>query len=128
VDTSKRASFTTSGDDLPTSDVARVRDYVPARDIANAHVPALASQEVGQHDIVNLGNCSGFSVQDVPEGVRNVTRHLLPTKMSLRRTGALGVHVASNERARTHPVWIPEDPFVTIMVENAWRFVSEGGA
>jgi UDP-glucose 4-epimerase len=128
VATGKRASLTIFGDDFPTWDVTRVRDYIHVRDIAIAHVPALAAQEVGQHDIENLGNCSSFSVHDVPEAESNVPGHLLPTKISPRRAGAPGVHVASNERARTHPGWIPEHPDVTTMVENAWRFVPERAA
>ena len=124
----KRASLTIFGDDFPTSDVTRVRDYIHVRDIANAHVPALAAQEVGQHDIVNLGNYSNFSVQDGPEAVRNVAGHLPPSKINPRRAGAPGVLVASNEQARTHPGWIPEHPDVTTMVENAWRFVPERAA
>jgi UDP-glucose 4-epimerase len=124
----KRASLTIFGDDFPTPDVNCGRDYIDVLDIANAHVPALAAPEVGQHDIVNLGNGSGFSVQEVAEAVRNVTGHLLPTKIGRRCAGAPAVLVASNERARTHLGWIPEHPDVTTMVENAWRFVQERAA
>jgi UDP-glucose 4-epimerase len=115
----KRASLTIFGDDFPTPDVTCVRDCIHAFDIANVHVPSLATLEVGQHDIVNLGNGSGFSVQEVAEAVRNVTGHLLPTKIGPQRAGAPAVLVASNERARTHLGWIPEHPDVTTMVENA---------
>jgi UDP-glucose 4-epimerase len=124
----KRASLTIFGDDFPTPDVTCVRDHIHVLDIANARVPALAALEVGQHDIVNLGNGSGFSVQEVAEAVRKVTGHLLPIKIGLRRAGAPAVFVASNERARTHLGRIPEHPDITTMVENAWRFVQERAA
>ncbi|HEY5303848.1 MAG TPA: NAD-dependent epimerase/dehydratase family protein [Acidimicrobiales bacterium] len=128
VATGKRASLTIFDDDLPTSDATRVGDYIHVRDIANAHVPALAAQEAGQHDIVNLGNSSSFSVQDVPEGVLKVTGHPLPTKIHPRRAGTPDVLVVSNERARTHPDWIPVHPDVTTMGENASRFVPDRAA
>ena len=115
----KRASLTIFGDDFSTPDVTCVRDYIHVLDIANAHVPALAALEGGRPDIVSLGNGSGFSVQEVAEAVRNVTGHLLPTKIGPQRAGAPAVLVASNERARTHLGWIPEHPDVTTMVENA---------
>jgi UDP-glucose 4-epimerase len=124
----KRASLTIFGDDFPTPDGTCVRDYIHVLDIANAHVLAMAALEVGQHDIVNLGNGSGFSVQEVAEAVRNVTGHPLPTEIGPRRAGDPAVLVASNERARTHLGWIPEHPDVTTMVEDAWRFVQERGA
>ena len=124
----KRASLTIFGDDFPTPDGTCVRDYVHVLDIANAHVLAIAALEIGQHDIVNVGNGAGFSVQDVAEAVRNVTGHPLPTEIGPRRAGDPAVLVASNERARTHLGWIAERPDVTTMVEDAWRFVRERGA
>src|ERR1035441_5018320 len=60
------------------SDDPSVRDYIHVLDIANAHVLAMAALEVGHHDIVNLGNGSGFSVQEVAEAVRNLYRHQRP--------------------------------------------------
>jgi UDP-glucose 4-epimerase len=124
----QRASLTIFGDDFPTPDGTCVRDYIHVLDIANAHVLAMAALEIGQHDIVNLGNGSGFSVQGVVEAVRNVTGHSVPTEIGPRRAGDPGVLVTSNERARAHLGWIPEHPDVTTMVDDAWRFVQERGA
>jgi UDP-glucose 4-epimerase len=124
----KRASLTIFGADFPTPDGTCVRDYIHVLDIANVHVLAMAALVVGQHDIVNLGNGSSFSVQGVAEAVRNVTGHPLPAEIGPRRAGDPGVLVASDERARTHPGWMPGHPDVTTMVEDAWRFVQERGA
>lgn len=124
----KRASLTIFGDDFATPDFTCVRDHIHVLDIENAHVPALAALGVGQHDIVNLGNGSCRCLQEVAEAIRNVTGHLLPTKIGSRRASAPAVLVTSNERARTHLGWIPEHPDVTTMVENTWRFAQERAA
>ena len=48
------------GDDWPTPDGTCIRDYIHVRDLADAHVLALATAQPGAHGIYNLGNGTGF--------------------------------------------------------------------
>src|SRR3982751_508489 len=69
----KRESLTIYGDDYPTTDGTCVRDYIHVQDLSDAHLLALPAAAEGEHRIYNLGNGTGFSVQAVAHGLRQVT-------------------------------------------------------
>ena len=86
-----RSELVVYGSDYPTPDGTCVRDYVHVLDIANAHLLALHALEPGRHEIVNLGNGSGFSVEEVLDAVRSVTGQAIPVVLgsaSRRRPGS----------------------------------------
>ena len=57
-------------------------------DLADAHYLALRFlQEKNESDVFNLGNGSGFSVNEVIETARKVTGHEIPAVMEARRAG-----------------------------------------
>ena len=118
-----REVLTIFGDDFPTSDGTCVRDYIHVLDIANAHVMALRTLQSGTHNIVNLGNGSGYSVRQVIQAVEQVTGRALPTVDGPRRAGDPATLVASNAKARSLLGWSPERPDVETMVQDAWSFL-----
>ena len=59
-----------SASDYPTPDGTCIRDYVHVADLADAHLLALPAPAAGEHRIYNLGNGTGFSVQEVVDAVR----------------------------------------------------------
>ena len=61
------------GTDYPTPDGTAIRDYIHVRDLAEAHLLALAAAKQGEHLICNLGTGTGFSVYEVLEAVRKAT-------------------------------------------------------
>ena len=117
----RRPDLTIFGDDFPTPDGTCVRDYIHVLDIANAHVLALSRLQLGRHDVVNLGNGSGFSVREVVDAVEAVTGQALPTVIGPRRAGDPARLVASNQRARELLGWVPSLPEIESMVADAWR-------
>ena len=82
----QRESLTVYGEDYPTPDGTCIRDYVHVGDLADAHLLALPAPAPGEHRIYNLGNGTGFSVQEVVDAVREVTGHPVPVD----RRGAAG--------------------------------------
>ena len=74
----QRESLTVFGEDYPTPDGTCIRDYVHVGDLADAHLLALPAPAAGEHRIYNLGNGTGFSVQEVVDAVREVTGHPVP--------------------------------------------------
>ena len=66
----QRESLTVFGEDYPTPDGTCIRDYVHVADLADAHLLALPAPAAGEHRIYNLGNGTGFSVQEVVDAVR----------------------------------------------------------
>jgi UDP-glucose 4-epimerase len=67
------------GEDYPTPDGTCIRDYIHVADLAAAHLLALTAPAPGEHRIYNLGNGTGFSVQQVVDQPRaGLARTRLP--------------------------------------------------
>jgi UDP-glucose 4-epimerase len=111
------------GDDYPTRDGTCVRDYIHVADLADAHLLALAHAGKSRHDVLNLGNGAGFSVQEVIDTVRDVTGHPVPARVEGRRAGDPASLVASSELAQKTLGWQPRRPDVAEMVRDAWELV-----
>jgi UDP-glucose 4-epimerase len=117
----QRESLSIYGDDYPTPDGTCVRDYIHVQDLSDAHLLALPAAEPGVHRIYNLGNGTGFSVQQVVEAVREVTGHPVPVEVAPRRAGDPAQLVASSERIRADLGWEPRHRDLTGIVRDAWE-------
>jgi UDP-glucose 4-epimerase len=120
----QRDSLTVYGDDYPTPDGTCVRDYIHVGDLADAHLLALPAPAEGEHRIYNLGNGTGFSVQQVLDAVREVTGHPLPVSVGPRRAGDPAQLVASSDRIRADLGWAPRHTDLTGIVRDAWDVAS----
>jgi UDP-glucose 4-epimerase len=117
----QRASLSIYGDDYPTPDGTCVRDYIHVQDLSDAHLLALPAATEGEHRIYNLGNGTGFSVQQVVEAVREVTGHPVPVEVAPRRAGDPAQLVASSDRIRADLGWEPRHRDLTGIVRDAWE-------
>lgn len=115
-----RDSLRVHGSDYPTPDGTCIRDYVHVLDLADAHLLALPAPDPGEHRVYNLGNGTGFSVQEVVDAVRTVTGHELPVVVGERRAGDPAQLVASSARIRAELGWTPQHAELTTMVADAW--------
>ncbi|GAB3311401.1 UDP-glucose 4-epimerase GalE [Geodermatophilus aquaeductus] len=116
----KREAITVYGEDYPTPDGTCIRDYIHVSDLADAHLLALTAPEPGEHRIYNLGNGTGFSVQQVVDAVREVTGHPVPVQVGERRAGDPAQLVASSDRIRADLGWTPRHTDLTGIVRDAW--------
>jgi UDP-glucose 4-epimerase len=116
----QRDSLAVYGDDYPTPDGTCIRDYVHVGDLADAHLLALRAAAPGEHRIYNLGNGTGFSVQEVVEAVREVTGHPVPVVVSARRAGDPAQLVASSDRIQVDLGWTPKHTDLPGIVRDAW--------
>lgn len=110
------------GADWPTADGTAIRDYIHIRDLAEAHLLALAAPQPGEHRIYNLGNGTGFSVREVIDCARRVTGHPIPARDAERRAGDPAVLIASAQRAEAELGWRPRHPGLDEIVSDAWDF------
>jgi len=112
------------GTDYPTRDGTCIRDYIHVSDLARAHLlalTALSGEESGPL-IYNLGNGQGFSVRQVLEVAREVTRHPIPVMESPRRAGDPAVLIASSGKIRRELDWQPRFPDLKTIVASAWQW------
>ncbi|MBB3084836.1 UDP-glucose 4-epimerase GalE [Geodermatophilus sabuli] len=116
-----REAMTVYGEDYPTPDGTCIRDYIHVADLADAHLLALTAPAPGEHRIYNLGNGTGFSVQQVVDAVREVTGHPVPVVVGERRAGDPAQLVASSDRIRADLGWTPKHADLAGIVRDAWE-------
>lgn len=121
----KRPVVEVFGSDYPTPDGTAIRDYVHVSDIADAHDLALAHLERGgTSDFFNLGMGHGYSVIDVIEAAREVTKRRIETKFLPRRPGDPGRLIASSGKARRELGWQPKYTNLESIIDSAWRWMN----
>jgi UDP-glucose 4-epimerase len=109
------------GTDYPTPDGTGIRDYVHVVDLADAHLKALDAARSGEHQVINLGSGTGYSVREVLRTVEQVTGRAVPVQEQARRPGDPARLVASNARAGDVLGWHPSRD-LEAMVRDAWHF------
>ena len=112
------------GDDYPTEDGTCIRDYIHISDLAQAHLLALErllnSQLTGQY--YNLGNGDGYSVKQVIDTARKITKKKISTKITERRLGDPALLIGSSEKAVKELGWKPRFADLKTIIETAWKW------
>lgn len=117
----KRDFITIYGEDYDTEDGTCVRDYIHVEDLIEAHILAMKYLlNGGQSNIFNLGSSQGFSVKEIIESARKVTKHSIPAQIGERRAGDPSKLVASSDKARKILGWNPSRTNITKIIEDAW--------
>ncbi|NKY26676.1 UDP-glucose 4-epimerase GalE [Nocardia gamkensis] len=122
-----RKAISVFGTDWPTPDGTAVRDYIHIRDLAQAHLLALATAEAGTHRIYNLGSGTGFSVREVISACERVTGLPITAQDAPRRPGDPATLIASSDRAVAELGWRPEHNDLDEIVTDAWAFLQSLG-
>jgi UDP-glucose 4-epimerase len=119
----QRSEVQIYGTDYPTPDGTAIRDYIHVEDLARAHLLALESVRAGEHRIYNLGNGKGFSVDEVIETARKVTKRPINAAPAPRRAGDPPILVASSQKIRYELGWLPAKPDLATMISDAWEWL-----
>lgn len=123
VPNGQREYISIFGDDYNTKDGTCVRDYIHVTDLAQAHILAMDYLMKGnESNIFNLGNGVGFTVREVIDAARKVTKHPIEAKVTDRRAGDPAVLVASSEKAKKILGWKPEHADLEDIIESAWNW------
>ena len=126
VASGRRSHITVYGDDYPTEDGTCIRDYIHIVDLCAAHHAALLHLNAGGDSAqFNLGNGSGFSVNQVIEAVRRVTGNPIDVRNGERREGDPPVLVADAAAARAKLNWAPKYADLDTIIRHAWRWEQE---
>jgi UDP-glucose-4-epimerase GalE len=118
----QRQAITMFGNDYETPDGSCVRDYIHVEDLVSAHWSALERLEPGKGIEMNLGTGRGYSVREVIEACRKVTRHPIPVTVGPRRAGDPAVLVADSSFAQRELDWRPRFTSIEKIVETAWNW------
>ncbi|GLI57928.1 UDP-glucose 4-epimerase GalE [Propionigenium maris DSM 9537] len=118
----ERAELGIFGDNYDTPDGTGVRDYIHVVDLVDAHILSLDTLKEGVSGIYNLGNGNGFSVLEMLEAAKRVTKREIPSKVVPARAGDPACVVAASERAESILGWKPRYTSVEEIIRTAWEW------
>ena len=105
----QRTHMEVFGTDYETPDGTCLRDYIHVRDLARAHMSALAYlRGGGASDIFNCGYSKGYSVLEVIDAVKRASGVDFEVRLAPRRAGDPAAIVAKSEKIRAVLRWTPE--------------------
>lgn len=109
------------GNDWPTPDGTCIRDYIHVTDLAAAHVKAL--EYLMREKIsgpINLGIGQGYSVLEIINAIKDVTKRDVPYQMAARRAGDVSALVADASKAAKVLDFKPEHSSLEHIIQTAW--------
>ncbi len=123
VASGRRPSISVFGRDYDTPDGTCIRDYIHVQDLCSAHWLALEALMNGaDSQSYNLGNGSGFSVQEVIDTAEKVTGQKIPVINEPRRNGDPARLIADSRLARERLGWQPQYADLITIIKHAWRW------
>ena len=118
----KRDGLTVFGNDYDTKDGTCIRDYIHVVDLIDAHIKSLEYLfKEEKSEIFNLGSQSGYSVLEIIEAAREVTKIDIKYQIGPRRIGDPAKLIASSGKINKILGWKPQYGIKEI-IETAWNF------
>ncbi|MBN23302.1 MAG: UDP-glucose 4-epimerase GalE [Bdellovibrionaceae bacterium] len=119
----QRDSVSIFGNDYDTKDGTCIRDYIHILDLADAHIRSLEKLETHlENNAFNLGNGNGFSVKEVIEKVKLITKTPFEVKDAPKRPGDPGILIADSTRAKEILKWEPQYNSLESIINTAWKW------
>lgn len=118
----KREEMEIFGDDFDTPDGTGVRDYIHVDDLAEAHVKAIEYLEENDSDIFNVGYGKGYSVKEVVETVKEVTKVDFTVKKAKRRAGDPAILISDNSKIKQLMHWKPKYQSLSLICESVYKW------
>ena len=121
-----REQVTIFGDDYDTPDGTGVRDYIHVVDLAKAHVKALEKLSTTSNKTLtyNIGTGTGYSVKEIVETFREVSKKEIKAVIGPRRAGDISTYIADASLANKELQWTAEYD-LKAMIESAWKWQSK---
>ncbi len=119
----KRKAISIFGDDYDTPDGTCIRDYIHIEDLIDAHILAMHKViDTKKSDVFNLGSGEGFSILEMIEAARKVTKKPIKATIDQRRIGDPARLIASSEKAQKELKWEKKYSDVSAIIASAWKF------
>ncbi len=118
----KRDKMYIFGDDFATPDGTGVRDYIHVDDLADAHIKAIAYLDNNDSDVFNAGYGQGFSVKEVIQTVKQVTKQDFTVEITARRAGDPAILIANNSKIKEKMNWQPQYNDLALICQSAYEW------
>lgn len=116
------------GTDFPTRDGSCIRDYIHVQDLCLAHLRAaerLLQKRADGAEQYNLANGAGYSVLEVIQACRDVTKQPINFHSLPRRAGDPAILVGDATKAGKVLNWKPEYSDLHSMIASAWAWTQQ---
>lgn len=121
--TGRRPDITVFGRDYDTPDGTCIRDYIHVEDLCQAHLLALERLLDGaSSNVYNLGNGSGFSVQQVIDAAVRISGRSIVVVDGERRAGDPARLIADSTKALEELGWQPAYADLEAIIKHAWQW------
>jgi len=110
------------GTDYATPDGTCIRDYIHVWDLVTAHLVLLENLQHGKGRFFNLGVGRGYSVNEIIESCRRVTKREIKVKYGQRRPGDPPALFAAPDKIRNELGWSAEITDLDTIVGSAWNW------
>jgi UDP-glucose 4-epimerase len=107
------------GEQHATPDGTCIRDFIHVKDLASAHILALGREEAGHF---NVGTGNGYSVRQVIEAARKITRKEIPAQGRPARAGDPPKLVAASQKLQRELGWKPVHSSLEEILATAWAW------
>ena len=117
--TGKRANMSIFGRDYDTKDGTCIRDYIHIEDLADAHLAVLDYLDDNDSDIFNVGYGHGFSVLEVINMAKKISRVGFEVMDAPRRLGDPAILIADSSKLRDLTSWKPKKDSLETIISSA---------
>ncbi len=109
------------GNDFPTIDGTGVRDYIHVSDLASAHLKALEFlQKEHRSDVFNCGYGRGFSVKEIVNTIKEISKKDFKTEITTRRPGDPATLISDNTKILSTLNWKPKYDKIDFICKTAF--------
>ncbi len=116
----KRNKMFIFGDDYPTPDGSCIRDYIHVEDLSLSHLAALKYlNDGGDSDIFNCGYGKGYSVKEVIETMKTISKIDFEVETTSRRIGDPAQLIAENKKILNTLTWKPKYNDLSLICQTA---------
>ena len=110
------------GSDYSTEDGTGVRDYIHVSDLAAGHLASIDYLSQHNKDLqINLGTGEGYSVLDVINMAKKISKKNIDYNIVERREGDPDTVIAGSEKAKKLINWSPIYSDLFTIIESTWK-------
>lgn len=110
------------GIDYDTRDGSCIRDYIHIDDLANAHVESLKYIKQDKSNIFNVGYSKGFSVKEIIECMKKISKNDFNVNIGERRSGDPAYLVADNHNLISNTGWKPKFDDIETIIKSSYEW------
>ena len=112
------------GNNYDTKDGTCIRDYIHVLDLAEAHIKSIAYLDNNESTEINLSTGIGYSVLDIVNIAKRITRNNINFQFSPRREGDPGILISNYIRGKKLLNWEPKYS-INDIISSMWNIYKD---